>query len=99
MAVMAAEASKDSYCEKPSAVTIREGQAMLAAVRRDGRVYQAGTQQRSENEGKFRRACEFIRSGRIGKLKEIYAYRDGGGGFWPTRFRPAKPRPAGFAWA
>ncbi len=57
MAAMAAEAGKDIYCEKPSAVTVRESQAMLAAVRRYGRVYQAGTQQRSEYEGKFRRAC------------------------------------------
>jgi len=44
-------------------------------VRRYGRVYQAGTQQRSEYGGKFRRACEFVRSGRIGRLKEIYAWR------------------------
>ncbi|HXJ44605.1 MAG TPA: Gfo/Idh/MocA family oxidoreductase, partial [Bryobacteraceae bacterium] len=96
MAVMAAQAGKDIYCEKPTAVTIREGQGVLAAVRRYGRVYQAGTQQRSEYEGKFRRACEFVRSGRIGKLKEIYAYRDGGGIFWPPRFGPGKPVPAGF---
>jgi predicted dehydrogenase len=98
MAAMAAEAGKDIYCEKPTAVTVRESQAMLAAVRRYGRVYQAGTQQRSEYEGKFRRACEFIRSGRIGKLKEIYAYRDGGGVFWPTRFGPAKPVPEDLDW-
>lgn len=39
MAAMAAEAGKDIYCEKPSAVTVRESQAMLAAVRRYGRVY------------------------------------------------------------
>jgi hypothetical protein len=96
MAVMAAQAGKDIYCEKPSAVTIRESQAMLAAVRRYGRVYQAGTQQRSEYEGKFRRACEFVRSGRIGTLQAIYAYRDGGGIFWPPRFGPGRPVPAGF---
>ncbi|HTL59604.1 MAG TPA: Gfo/Idh/MocA family oxidoreductase [Candidatus Limnocylindrales bacterium] len=98
MAVMAAQAGKDIYCEKPTAVTIRESQAVLAAVRRYGRVYQAGTQQRSEYEGKFRRACEFVRSGRIGKLQAIYAYRDGGGIFWPPRFGPGRPMPPGFDW-
>jgi len=79
-------------------VTVREGQAVLAAVRRYGRVYQAGTQQRSEYGGKFRMACELVRSGRIGKLKEIYGYRDGGGIYWPKRFGPAKPIPDGFDW-
>jgi hypothetical protein len=98
MAAMAAAAGKDIYCEKPSAVTVRESQAMLAAVRRYGRVYQAGTQQRSEYNSKFRRACEFVRSGRIGKLQAIYAYRDGGAVFWPQRFGPAKPVPADLDW-
>src|ERR1019366_5330282 len=81
-----------------AAVTVRESQAMLATVRRYGRVYQAGTQQRSEYDGKFRRACEFVRSGRIGKLQAIYAYRDGGAVFWPQRFGPAKPVPADLDW-
>src|SRR6266404_3547571 len=94
MAAMAVAAGKDVYCEKPTAVTVRESQALLATVRRYGRVYQAGTQQRSEYGGKFRQACEFVRSGRIGKLKAIYAYRDGGAVFWPPRFGPAKPVPA-----
>ncbi|HWH70095.1 MAG TPA: Gfo/Idh/MocA family oxidoreductase, partial [Candidatus Sulfotelmatobacter sp.] len=98
MAVMAAQAGKDIYCEKPTAVTIRESQAVLAAVRRYGRVYQAGTQQRSEYGGKFRQACEFVRSGRIGKLQAIYAYRDGGAVFWPQRFGPAKPVPEQLDW-
>jgi hypothetical protein len=98
MAAMAAEAGKDIYCEKPTAVTIAESKAVLAAVRRNGRVYQAGTQQRSEYGGKFRQACEFVRSGRIGKLEAIYAYRDGGGIAWPTRFGPEKPVPAELDW-
>src|SRR5581483_2482707 len=98
MVVMAAAAGKDIYCEKPSAVTIQESQAIVAAVKRYGRVYQAGTQQRSEYGGKFRQAAEFVRSGRIGKLKEIYAYRDGGAIFWPPLFGSGKPMPEGFDW-
>jgi Oxidoreductase family, NAD-binding Rossmann fold/Oxidoreductase family, C-terminal alpha/beta domain len=98
MAVMAMAAGKDVYCEKPSAVTIREAQAVRDAAKRFARVYQAGTQQRSEYGAKFRTACEFVRSGRIGKLKEIYAYRDGGGIFWPPRFGPPRSAPAGFDW-
>jgi hypothetical protein len=98
MAVMAAAAGKDIYCEKPTAVTIRESQAVLASVRRYGRVYQAGTQQRSEYGAKFRMACEFIRSGRIGKLQAVYAYNEGGGISWPRRFGPAMPVPADLDW-
>ncbi|MGA2863808.1 MAG: Gfo/Idh/MocA family oxidoreductase [Verrucomicrobiota bacterium] len=98
MAAMAAAAGKDIYCEKPTAVTVRESQAMLAAVRRYGRVYQAGTQQRSEYGGKFRQACEFVRSGRLGQLQAIYAYRDGGAIFWPARFGPAQPLPETLDW-
>lgn len=98
MAVMAAQAGKDIYCEKPTAVTVRESQAVQAAVKRWGRVYQAGTQQRSEYDSFFRRACEYVRSGRIGKLKEVYAYRDGGAIAWPKRFGPAQPIPDDLDW-
>jgi predicted dehydrogenase len=98
MAAMTARAGKDIYCEKPTACTIREGRAMMETVRRYGRVYQAGTQQRSEYGAKFRMACEFIRSGRIGKLQEVYAYRDGGTIAWPTRFGPPKPAPEALDW-
>jgi len=98
MAVRAAQAGKDIYCEKPTAVTVDESQAVLASVRRYGRIYQAGTQQRSEYSGFFRRACEYVRSGRIGKLKEIFAYRDGGAIAWPKRFGPALPIPDDLDW-
>ncbi len=99
MSVMAAQAGKDVYCEKPSAVTIRESQAMLAAVQRHGIVYQAGTQQRSEYDGYFRRAVECVRAGRLGKLKEIYAYRDGGAIAWPAaRFGTGQPVPDNLDW-
>jgi len=97
MTVMAAQAGKDMYCEKPTAITIRESQTMLQAVRRYGRVFQGGTQQRSEYGAKFRRACELVRTGRIGKLKEVYAFRPGGSFAW-HHFGTPKPVPKGLDW-
>jgi len=79
MAILAAKAGKDVYSEKPIAMTIEEGRLLVTTVQRYGRVYQAGTQQRSEYDGKFRRACELVRNGYIGTLKEVYAYRPCGG--------------------
>lgn len=98
MSIMAAMAGKDIYCEKPTAVTLQESRQVLDAVRRYSRVYQAGTQQRSEYGGKFRLACELVRSGRIGKLQSIYAWRDGGGVFWPNRFGAGNPVPPQLDW-
>ncbi len=98
MTVMAANAGKDIYCEKPTAVTIHESKAMVEAVKKNKRVFQAGTQQRSEYDGKFRLACELIRNGRIGELQHIYAYRDGGGAVWPESYNEKKPVPDGLDW-
>ncbi len=47
MVVMAAEAGKDIYCEKPMSLTVREGRYMVNAVRRYNRVFQTGSMQRS----------------------------------------------------
>jgi len=69
IAVAALKSGKDVYCEKPLALTIREGRAMVTAARRYGRVFQTGSQQRSSNE--FRFACEMVRSGRIGTLEKV----------------------------
>ena len=82
MATMAVRAGKDVYCEKPIAITVREGRNLVETCQRFGRIYQAGTQQRSEYGGKFRLACELVRNGRIGQLKEVYAYRQPGA-FYP----------------
>ena len=91
MSILAAKAGKDVYVEKPTALTIRESRATADAVRRYGRVLQAGTQQRSEYGGKFRRACELVRNGRIGQLKRVYAGIQGGMFHWDAR--PTTPRP------
>jgi predicted dehydrogenase len=67
--VMACEAGKDVYCEKPLARTIDEGRKMVEAARRYGRVVQMGTQYRSM--GRTRQACEWVRSGRLGRVHTV----------------------------
>ncbi len=69
LAIEAAKAGKAVYCEKPLALTIEQGRKMVEAVHRYGVVFQAGTQHRSEQH--FRRACELVRNGRIGKLHTV----------------------------
>ncbi|MDT8303703.1 MAG: Gfo/Idh/MocA family oxidoreductase [Sedimentisphaerales bacterium] len=69
MAVAAARAGKDMYCEKPLGVAVTESQAIRKAVRRYGRVFQTGTQQRSDR--KFRFACELARNGYLGRLQTV----------------------------
>ncbi len=44
MATLAMRAGKDVYCEKPIAITVREGRNLVETCRRFGRIYQAGTQ-------------------------------------------------------
>jgi len=99
MAILAMRAGKDVYCEKPVAITVREGAVLVETARRFGRIYQAGTQQRSEYSGRFRWVAELVRNGRIGWLKEVYAYRQPGA-FYPTPWTSdaSKPVPEGFDW-
>jgi predicted dehydrogenase len=69
-AIHACQAGKDVYCEKPLTLTIREGQVLEKIARRTGRIVQTGSQQRSDP--KFRRACELLRSGYMGKIKSVH---------------------------
>lgn len=70
ISLVAVAAGKDIYCEKPLTLTIREGRILADAVRTYGRVFQTGSHQRSD--ANFRKACELVRNGRIGKLQTIY---------------------------
>lgn len=67
--IHACQAGMDIYAEKPLTLTIREGRALVNAVRKYKRVFQTGSQQRSMEMNRF--ACELVRSGGIGKLKEV----------------------------
>ncbi len=69
IAIAAAKAGKDIYCEKPMAHSVLEGRAMVKAVRKNNRIFQCGSMQRSSSE--FRAACEMVRNGVIGKINHV----------------------------
>jgi predicted dehydrogenase len=69
MTIHACQAGKDVYCEKPLSLTIAEGRKMVEAARANKRIVQTGSQQRSDNN--FRRACELVRSGYLGKIETV----------------------------
>ncbi|MBN2474042.1 MAG: Gfo/Idh/MocA family oxidoreductase [Pirellulales bacterium] len=74
--VAAAKAGKDVYCEKPLSLTIADGRAMVDAVTRYDRVFQCGSQRRSD--AGCRRSCELVRNGRIGRLHTVRVGLPGG---------------------
>ena len=92
-AVMGARAGKDIHAQKPLARTIREGRAICDAVKRYGRVWQTGSQQRSS--GNFHRACELVRNGRIGKVYKVEVGLPTGGS---SDNKPVQPVPDGVDW-
>jgi predicted dehydrogenase len=72
MVIDAAKAGKDIYCEKPLSLNLAEAKAMVEAVRKHSRVFQTGSQQRTEFGGRFRQACEYVRSGRLGTILAVH---------------------------
>jgi predicted dehydrogenase len=68
-AVEALKNGKDVYCEKPITHHLREGRIVCDAVRKHNRIFQTGSQQRSE--WRFRRGVEIVRNGLIGKVKHV----------------------------
>lgn len=93
IAAAALRAGKDVYCEKPLTLTIDEGKRLVNVWRETGRVFQTGSQQRSD--ARFRLACELVRNGRLGKLKHVEAHLPTGEVGGPF---PILPVPSDFDW-
>ena len=74
--ILACKAGKDVYGQKPLALTIDEGRAISNAVLKYNRIFQTGSQQRSNKH--FRFVCELVRNGRLGKLHTIKVGLPGG---------------------
>lgn len=70
--IAALEAGKDVYMEKPMTFTIKEGQELVKAVRRNGRILGIGSQQRSDPN--FQHAVRMVQTGQLGKISKINAY-------------------------
>ena len=69
--IQAANAGKDIYCEKPLTHNVVEGRKIVEACTKNKTVFQVGSQQRSEFGGRFRRAVELVRNGRVGKIHTV----------------------------
>jgi hypothetical protein len=89
--IMAANAAKDVYCEKPCTKNIAQSLALAEVFRRTTRVFQAGTQRRSLPNFAF--AIDLARRGKLGKLHTLYAH-PGGLGTSMSGWADPSPEPA-----
>jgi len=90
--ILAMRAGKDVFCEKPSAMTIAEGRAVVETAKRYSRIYQTGVQRLSEANFTF--ANELVRRGLLGEVKTVRAHISP----WDTaqmshEWLPAEPEP------
>lgn len=92
----ACQAGKDVYAEKPLTLYIHEGRVLVDVVRRSQRVFQVGTQQRSMEINRI--ACELIRNGGLGKVREVRAINYPAAQPSPKSPFPAQPVPQGVDW-
>ncbi|HEX4146217.1 MAG TPA: Gfo/Idh/MocA family oxidoreductase [Pirellulales bacterium] len=96
IALAALDAGKHVYCEKPLTLTVDEGKQLVAAVRRTGKTFQVGTQQRGDQWQLFGRAVATVRGGQLGKITNVIVGLPSStpeGGPFPTA-----PVPEGLNW-
>jgi hypothetical protein len=89
--ILAAEAGKDVYCEKPCSRNIAQSLALADTFRRTGRVFQAGTQRRSLPNFMF--AIDLARYGKLGPLQTLHAH-PGGLGTATSGWAAPEPEPS-----
>lgn len=94
--VMACQAGKDVYVEKPTSVAVEEGKRIVEAARKYKRVVQAGLWQRSNIH--FQKAAEVVQSGLIGKVSFVRTWNHGN--IYPEGIGnpPDSDPPAGLDW-
>ena len=95
ISIEAMRAGKDVYCEKPLTLTIDEGKQIEKVVEETGRIFQVGTMQRSEFDGRFVTAIALIREGRLGDLVKVTC---GIGGSSKSDVIPEVDVPEGLDW-
>jgi predicted dehydrogenase len=91
--IHACQAGKDVYAEKALSLTIREGRLMVEAARKYQRIFQVGSQQRSQAVNRL--SCEYVRTGKLGKITEVV------GSNYPSPWEsalPGQPVPEGLDW-
>jgi len=94
--IRACQAGKDVYAEKPLTLYIHEGRVLVDAVRQYQRVFQVGSQQRSMELNRI--ACELVRTGGLGKVKEVRAINYPGPQDAPGQPAAEEQIPAGLNW-
>ncbi len=94
-AIRAMQAGKDVYVEKNISLNLSEGQKMLAAANKYGRIVQCGTQNRSAEYAASAR--QYIQSGKLGKVVYVKCYCMLPGGK-PMFMKPDSPVPEGLNW-
>jgi predicted dehydrogenase len=95
-AIMACQANKDVFCEKPLSHTIHEAQMMVKAARKYSRVVQTGSQQRSAPH--FQKVVDLVQRGHIGKIAAIECWNNGNDAPEGAGQIPDSAPPAGLNW-
>jgi len=92
--ILAVQAGKDVYVEKPHSYCIWESRMMVEAAKKYSRIVQVGSQNRSAPYNTA--AAEYVKSGKLGKIGLVKVYNLKSGG--PFKLGETEPIPAGFDW-